>query len=385
MKNKKSIKNNIYLILLLCLYFFKFNNFQEVQTLLQRAKIQIVEFFEHSKNNIIAKTKVAQSKKKELPTFNASPDKQPYSAVKKNQILSSCKAKSKQIFKQKEIYQWKDSKGKMYLSDRFPKNKDYFDLVIHKSNPDSFFTLNLDSRYSRLPPFASDRMKRDVNQIYKIFIKKIGVSQLNPITLNLKLFDDKYQFIAYKEKVVPRMGAAGGFYISSLNVAAVHTGKNNQRMYDVTRHEATHAIINNAFGRIPTWLNEGLAEYFERLKFQNNRLRIVEPNKGHLHLLFNDNKLPNLNDYFNLSIRQWYAEPQKNKHYALGWSVVYFLMSSKNGKRFLGYMLDYLAYNYCQPFSDIDYINKHYSGGFTQFEKDWMKWLFHLEKRGHRY
>jgi len=269
------------------------------------------------------------------------------------------------------------------MSDRFPKSKDYHDLVIQDLDSDSFFSLNLDKRHTRLPPFASDRMKRDVNQIYKILTNNVGVSQINHITLNLKLFDDKSAFNTYKKKVAPSMGTAGGFYISRLNEASVYTGNDDQRMYDVTRHEATHAIAAGAFGRTPTWLNEGLAEYFEDLTFKNGMTRIVKPDKSHLKLL-SKTSLPGLKNHFSMSSEQWYSEPGQTRNYALGWSLVYFLMSSEQDKQFLRYMLDHLAYNYCKPFSDITYISKHYPGGLSGFEGNWKKWLGN-SKQEHRY
>jgi len=269
------------------------------------------------------------------------------------------------------------------MSDRFPKDNNYQNLIIQDIDSENFFTLNLDKRYSRLPAFAADRMKRDVNQIYKILINNIGVSQLNQITLNLKLFDDKGRFNAYKKKVAPTLGTAGGFYISRINEASVYTANNDQRMYDVTRHEATHAIAAGAFGRTPTWLNEGLAEYFEDLTFKNGMTRIVKPDKSHLKLLLKTS-LPGLKNYFSMSSEQWYSEPGQTRNYALGWSLVYFLMSSEEDKQFLRYMLDHLAYNYCKPFSDITYINKHYPGGLYRFERNWKGWLA-SSKREHRY
>ena len=308
---------------------------------------------------------------------------QTHSSSSKYQNLYSCNAKATQRDNKIRVYKWKDSKGQMHISDKFPENIIYHDLTIQNIQSESFFSLNMDSRYSKLPVFASDRMKRDVNQIYKILNKNVGVSQLNPITLNLKLFDDKGMFNAYKKKVAPNMGTAGGFYISRLNEASVYTSKNDERMYEVTRHEATHAIVNGAFGSIPIWLNEGLAEYFEALSFKNTMTRIIKPDNAHLKLL-SKSSLPSLASHFNITNEQWYSESSKNKHYALGWSLVYFMMSSKQDKQFLKLMLDHLAYNYCKPFSDIQYINKHYPGGLSGFEHNWRSWLA-SSKRDHRY
>lgn len=269
------------------------------------------------------------------------------------------------------------------MSDRFPKSKNYHDLMVQNLNSEQFFLLNLNSRYSKLPPFASDRIKRDVSQIYKILTNNIGVSKVNPIRLNLKLFDSKNQFNAYKRKVAPGLGTAGGFYISRINEATVYTGKNDQRMYDVTRHEATHAIVDAAFGNMPIWLNEGLSEYFELLSFKNGMTRLIKPSNKHLSLLSRTN-LPDLKHYFNIGNQQWYSESSKDKNYALGWSLVYFMMSSKQDKRFLAYLLDHLAYNYCKPFSDMAYINQYYPGGLTGFERNWKHWLAST-KQEHRY
>ncbi|MCU7836152.1 MAG: DUF1570 domain-containing protein [gamma proteobacterium symbiont of Taylorina sp.] len=323
----------------------------------------------------ISDEKIEPLQKQKITTF--------FQSSSKYKNLFSCRKPSSLNVDKIRVYQWKDSKGQTHMGDHFPKTNNYHDLTIKNINTDSFFKLKLDSRYSKLPPFASDRMKRDVDQIYKILTHDIGVSKFNQITLNLKLFDDKNRFNTYKAKVAPGMGTAGGFYISRINEASVYTGRNDDRMYEVTKHEATHAIVNGAFGRTPTWLNEGLAEYFEALSFKNGMTRTIKPDNKHLKLLSRAG-VPRLKDHFNLTNDEWYAESIKNKHYALAWSLVYFMMSSDKNKQFLKYMLDHLAYNYCKPFNDIAYINGHYPGGLSGFEMNWRKWLV-SSKSEHRY
>ena len=332
----------------------------------------------------------ASKKEPEYQTKVSKPESKPIthkthvsSSSKKYKNLYSCSNRTAIQLEKKKLYKWKDSNGQQHMSDRFPKTKDYNNLTVQNLISESFFELNLDRRYSKLPAFASDRMKRDVDQIYKILTYNVGVSQLHPIRLNLKLFDSNAQFNAYKKKVAPGLGTAGGFYISRLNEATVYTGNNDQRMYDVSRHEAVHAINSGAFGRMPTWLNEGLAEYFENLAFEKSMLRIVKPNKAHLDLLATKPHPP-LVHYLNMDDNQWYKESKKDMHYAMGWSLVYFLMSSDDGKHFLKYMLDHLGHNYCKSIVSLDYINKNYSGGFKAFQRNWGKWLASA-KRAHRY
>ncbi len=104
--------------------------------------------------------------------------------------LYSCQKKQKLTLKETILYSWKDAQGQMHYADHFPKTKDYYALKIQHRHSTDFFKLNLDSRYSQLPAFASDKIKADVNQIYNILTNSIGVSELNPIQLNLKLFDN---------------------------------------------------------------------------------------------------------------------------------------------------------------------------------------------------
>ena len=351
-------------------------------SILLDTKFQALGYFEWPWGNSSKKEMEYQPQVKQppKPAINTTPI---YSSTSKYKNLYSCSNRTAIQLEKKKLYKWKDADDQLHMSDRFPKTKNYKDLTIQNLRSDSFFELNLDSRYSQLPAFASDRMKRDVDQIYKILTKNVGVSQLNPIRLNLKLFDSKSQFNAYMKKVAPGLGTAGGFYISRLNEATVYTGNNDQRMYDVSRHEAVHAINNGAFGRMPTWLNEGLAEYFENLKFEKSMLRIVKPNQAHLELL-STKPHPPLIFYLNMNDEQWYQESDKDIHYAMGWSLVYFLMSSDKGKQFLKYMLDHLGHNYCKSIVSLDYINKNYIGGFKTFQREWGKWLSST-KQAHRY
>jgi len=117
--------------------------------------------------------------------------------------FNSCKKQSQTIQQEKRLYKWKNNKGVLHFSDKLPKSKDYYDLAIRNYKASDFFSLNIDSQYAKLPVFALDSIKRDMNKIYHILTRKIGVSQLNFITLKLKIFDDKQTFLDYKNQLLP--------------------------------------------------------------------------------------------------------------------------------------------------------------------------------------
>jgi hypothetical protein len=296
--------------------------------------------------------------------------------------LSSCQNTAKTRLKKTQLYQWEDSAGRRHFSDQ-PPLADYHNLHIKSLDATTLFKLEMDTQFAKLPPFVSDRIQGDINQIYRIFTKEIGVAALHPIQLNLKFFDDKSQFNHYKESVAPHLGSAGGFYTSINNEAVVYTAKNDQRMYSVTRHEAVHAMVNGAFGRTPVWINEGLAEYFERLKLENGYTRTVEVSSDFLNQLRNS-QLPDLNDYLNFPPSIWYEEEKKGLHYAIAWSLIYFLAATDDRRTFLRHLLDKLSVDYCRSLDSVAYFNQHYSGGVGKLERSWRRWL-KIKPEPHRY
>ena len=290
------------------------------------------------------------------------------------EMTSICKREKPEKIARQTIYQWKDKQGRIYFSDEAPKHQVSATIDQKTFTSTNQFTLNLDQQHAALPAFAADYIKRDINSIYRILIKEWSLKQVDPISFNVKLFDDEHQFNAYKARVAPRLGTAGGFYIPRLREASVLTRRQPDRTYAITRHEAVHAINHQAFGRLPTWLNEGLAEYFEDLDFQYGNHAIVNPDPHKLKLL-QEASLPSLNDYFSMNTNEWYQEDKKSLHYAMAWSVVYFLLSSSTNKAFLLRLLNQLSTDYCKSINTLAFIAQHYPGGSAVFSQQWQQFL----------
>src|SRR4029077_19379610 len=61
----------------------------------------------------------------------------------------------------------------------------------------------------------------------------------------------------------PELPPRRAFFLAQGSRRVVYTFLGDRLQEDL-RHEATHALLNVAVGDIPLWLDEGLAEYFER-------------------------------------------------------------------------------------------------------------------------
>ncbi len=73
---------------------------------------------------------------------------------------------------------------------------------------------------------------------------------------------DRKSFEHFLTFYYPGLPPRRAFFIAQGDRRVVYTFKSDRLDEDI-RHEATHALIHQAIGSIPLWLDEGLAEHFE--------------------------------------------------------------------------------------------------------------------------
>lgn len=284
------------------------------------------------------------------------------------------------------IYRWVDDQGQVHFSDQEPgKLRNSDKLSIHYPERKRYFSLKLIEDTNSLPAFIRDKVSADVRQIYGILSRDMELDHLRQVMLNVRVIETQQAFQEYKSRVAPQINTNSGFYTSKDNEAVVFQGSDPEAMRAVVRHEATHVIVAGLYGYTPVWFNEGLAEYFEYLEI-SGQLRQISPVQHHLSYLqgsLASNNLMALKDYIELTPQQWYGGDLKN-NYALAWSMVYFLMSHREGKQLLQGMMNSLAENYCWQFSSTQYLEQHYPGGLTALDRQWREWLLR-EVKPHRY
>jgi len=285
-----------------------------------------------------------------------------------------------------DIFQWQDELGNTHFSDQRPDNADVDDLSALYVSGKQYFNLSITEDTSHLPPFVRDQLSADVQQIYGILSKDLGLDHLRQVFINLRIIETQTDFQKYKNKVAPQVRTKTGFYSSKNNEAVVFQGNNTERMRAVIRHESSHVITAGLYGYTPVWLNEGLAEYFETLQL-SGQAREIKPVAHHLKHLRNKlarGQLIPVSHYLKIAPAQWYKDDIEG-HYAMAWSMVYFLMSSKEGQDFLQSILDQLAINFCSGLRGSDFFSEHYSGGMVRFEAQWRSWLTSGDPTVHRF
>ena len=101
--------------------------------------------------------------------------------------------------------------------------------------------------------------------------------------------------------------------------------------YHLVYHEYVHLILDLNFGRLPTWVNEGLAEFYGATLIGRNETQQGKPLRSHVFLLRERAHLP-----LERLLKVDYQSPEYNEQsrstvfYAQSWALVhYFLLGDK--------------------------------------------------------
>ena len=174
--------------------------------------------------------------------------------------------------------------------------------------------------------------------------------------------------------------------LSKLNEAVTYQHRDNDSTMATARHEATHVIVAGLFGDTPPWLNEGLAEYYESLLVDGQRTLVNPQPQWHRAVgdALDAGYPASMAEYMLLDRQQWYGV-NRRLHYALGWAVVHFLMSSDDGRRLLAGYLKELADNYCSEVNRLAWLEDYGSAGVRDFERDFRRWMLNTRLESHVY
>jgi tetratricopeptide (TPR) repeat protein len=163
----------------------------------------------------------------------------------------------------------------------------------------------------------------------------------SPVATTVIVFKNNSAFAPYKpvfDNNQPTEWISGYFLKGEdENYIAISTEGGIERSYESIFHEYTHFLVDNDIGRskIPAWLNEGLAEYYEKFKIEDDqKVTLGAVNNQHLSLLAeNSFTAPDIffnTDYYSLN-RQ--TKSGAGIFYAQSWALTHYLIQGENGAR----------------------------------------------------
>jgi TonB family protein len=112
-----------------------------------------------------------------------------------------------------------------------------------------------------------------------------------------------------------------------------------ETLTSVVYHELTHYFIARGLRSRPTWLNEGLAEYFSTAEIRDDEISLGAVSLDRLQLLKTTTPLP-LKDFFAVdSTSPYYNESSKaSVYYAQAWAFMHYMMHGEHAARFREYL-----------------------------------------------
>jgi len=91
--------------------------------------------------------------------------------------------------------------------------------------------------------------------------------------------DHEIQVILYSDQqfqeITDAPGWSDGIYDGKIRISLGGIEKNTQGLRRTLYHEYTHAVVRAIMPRVPTWLNEGLAQYFEGREIDERQKEIL--------------------------------------------------------------------------------------------------------------
>jgi len=290
--------------------------------------------------------------------------------------------KAKASTRSTKVYTWKDKNGVTHFSQRQPNEKtkkveekrySYSSKNIRGGNFDLKINLEKNSKGNRYT--YEDDLERRVRNMYSVMQSLLPNSGVLKVRIDLWLFLSYPQYREFYRKYYPnsRGNISGflGFYLPKHYIATAWQRNGYDQLMKTAIHEATHVFNHANFGRLPRWLNEGLAEYIEQITPSYDSFQ-VDLNMNAINSV---KKRPlKLSTFLDKNSWRRYGS---NVMYTHSWALIFFLFSSDEGKNALGKVLsDYQAVSCEESISlDAGTLLSDYYGGIEQLQTDFSNWL----------
>jgi Protein of unknown function (DUF1570) len=151
-------------------------------------------------------------------------------------------------------------------------------------------------------------------------------------------------------------------------------------LWRVLAHEGFHQFIGYELGQqIPTWLNEGMAQYFETSFITGTHFNTGQVSRNKLMMaqyLILSKKAPPLAQLITWDRGTFYANA--NVAYPISWAFVYFLLNSNNDRYEQGEFHRYLQ-DLKVGKDDIKSLQRRFGWDINRLQSDFEDYILHLK------
>lgn len=279
------------------------------------------------------------------------------------------------------LYRYLDADGRTVFADQVPPGVDALPLARPGSGGVGGFSASYDYVGLTPPTGFQTQLEIDLAGVFRFLALGLELGNMEPVHLNLRVIDGERAFAAAAATANLSAQTVSGFYQFGSNQAVVRW-QGDAATRAVARHEIAHLAVGNWLGRLPIWLNEGLAEFCERMLFQQSfaTAEATPETLAELRRLAGNGSLPALRAFLAGDRTEW-QRWGADLSYSYAWSIVHFLLQDPARARLLTDLLRQRAQQRCAVFDEARWLDGHYPGGLGGLESDWRQWLFNDEAR----
>lgn len=195
---------------------------------------------------------------------------------------------------------------------------------------------------------------RHMDAVYEQYNMRFGSlmpKQFKAMPLYLFRTEQQYdRFLA--EHDIDGAHSGGMFFVTHQleGLATWTSARSRRKTFEVLQHEGFHQFAWHAIGpKLPVWLNEGLAQYFESAVLTDGRMSLglsSRPRIEKIHTAIKAGDTLPINDLLAITTEQWSDQLRKDPEhsgllYAQAWSYTYFLIHGDDGQH-QPQLIDYL-------------------------------------------
>jgi Protein of unknown function (DUF1570) len=226
----------------------------------------------------------------------------------------------------------------------------------------------------RLSPGERSQIERGINFILGYYKQVFNYNEDVPV--RIRIFGKKGHFMSYQEELSPVVSEVG-FYSPMYNEAVVNGDRDKNEVIATIYHEANHSILTQKAPELPLWINEGLAEYFERIIPEDESVTVGHQDSRYYKLRqdLKSRKLPGLSSYLGSwdSALKRDGQVQDDDARSVAWSLVHYLMSTQEGQDTVIRLLR--EKNETPSVSSSEIIDEYYPGGLAALERNWLTYI----------
>lgn len=239
--------------------------------------------------------------------------------------------------------------------------------------------------YTTLSRTETQPYGRHMDALHEQYVRRfrgLGERQIEPMALYL--FESERQYRRFLAEHDIDGAHSGGMFFVTHRVEGLATwvsGRSRQKTYEVLQHEGFHQFAWHAFGpRLPVWLNEGLAQYFEDAVLAQGRMSLGMANAARIRKVqaaLKTGHAQSINELLSVSNRRWSGTLRRDPNhaslmYAQAWSLAYFLIHADEGA-YRPALLDYLERLGRGDRPRDAELMAFGQNGFAQFDRDWKR------------